>query len=56
MKRQLLLGTLGVLVLIAVTSVMTFTYPGDLIAKADDDEEARAQLQDGEGNPVGEVS
>jgi Cu-Zn family superoxide dismutase len=53
MKRQLLLGTLGVLVLIVVTSVMTLTPPGDLIAR--DDEDARAQLQDGEGNPVGAV-
>jgi superoxide dismutase, Cu-Zn family len=55
MKRQLLLGTLGVLVLIAVSSVMIFTHAGDLIARADNDEEARAQLQDGKGNPVGEV-
>jgi Cu-Zn family superoxide dismutase len=53
MKRQLLLGTLGALVLIVVTSVMTFTSPGDLIAKGN--EEARAQLQDVDGNPVGEV-
>ncbi len=53
MKRQLLLGTLGVLVLVVVTSVMTLTPPGDLIAR--DDENARAQLQDGEGNPVGAI-
>jgi Cu-Zn family superoxide dismutase len=51
MKRQLLLGTLGALVLIVVTSVMRLTSPGDLIA----DEEARAQLHDVEGNPVGAV-
>jgi len=53
MKRQLLLGTLGVLVLIAVISVMTLISPGDLIARGDG--EAHAQLQDGEGNPVGAV-
>jgi Cu-Zn family superoxide dismutase len=53
MKCQLLLGTLGALLLIVVTSVMTLTSPGDLIARAD--EEAHAQLQDVEGNPVGEV-
>jgi Cu-Zn family superoxide dismutase len=53
MKRQLLLGTLGALVLIAVTSVTTLTRPGDLIVTGD--EEVRAQLQDVEGNPVGEV-
>jgi Cu-Zn family superoxide dismutase len=52
-KRQLLLGTFGALVLIVATSVMTLTSPGDLIARAD--EEAHAQLQDGEANPVGEV-
>jgi Cu-Zn family superoxide dismutase len=53
MNRQLLLGTLGVLVLIVVTSVMTLTSPGDSIARGN--EEARAQFQDVEGNPVGEV-
>jgi hypothetical protein len=53
MKRQLLLGTLGALVLIAVTSVTTFTRPGDLIVTGD--EEVRVQLQDVEGNPIGEV-
>jgi Cu-Zn family superoxide dismutase len=53
MKRQLLLGTLGVLVLMVVTSVMTLTPPGDLIAT--EDEGPLAQLQDVEGNPVGEV-
>ena len=52
MKRQLLLGTLGALVLIAVTSVTTFTRPGDLIVTGD--EEVRVQLQDVEGNPIGE--
>ncbi len=63
MKRQLLLGTLGALVLIAVTSVMTLTSPGDLIARGDEDPRdsednnkgLRAQLQDVKGNPVGEV-
>jgi superoxide dismutase, Cu-Zn family len=53
MKRQLLLGTLGALVLIVVTSVMTLTSPGDLIARGDED--PRAQLQDVKGNPVGAV-
>ena len=53
MKRQLLLGTFGALVLIVVTSVMTLTSPGDLIVTGD--EEVRAQPQDVEGNPVGEV-
>ena len=53
MKRQLLWGTLGALVVIVVTSVMTLTPPGDLIAR--DDKDARAQLQDGEGNPVGRL-
>jgi Cu-Zn family superoxide dismutase len=53
MKRQLLSGMLGALVLMMVTSVMTLTSPGDLIARGD--EEVRAQLQDVEGNPVGEV-
>jgi superoxide dismutase, Cu-Zn family len=53
MKHQLLLGTLGALILIVVTSVMTLTSPGDLIARSD--EEARAQFQDVERNPVGEV-
>jgi superoxide dismutase, Cu-Zn family len=53
MKRQLLLGTLGILVLIVVTSVMTLTPPGDLIAT--EDEEVHAQLHDVEGNPVGAV-
>ena len=48
-----MLGTLGALVVIVVTSVMTLTPPGDLIAR--DDKDARAQLQDGEGNPVGAV-
>jgi superoxide dismutase, Cu-Zn family len=47
------MGTLGVLVLIVVTSVMTLTPPGDLIAR--DDEGPRTQLQDVEDNPVGEV-
>jgi superoxide dismutase, Cu-Zn family len=53
MKRQLLLGALGALVLIIVTSVMTLTSPGNLIAKGDED--VRTQLHDVEGNPVGAV-
>jgi Cu-Zn family superoxide dismutase len=53
MKHQLLLGTLGALVLIVATSVTTLTPPGDLIARGDED--VLAQLQDVEGNPVGEV-
>jgi Cu-Zn family superoxide dismutase len=53
MKHQLLLGTLGALVLIVATSIMTLTPPGDLIARGDED--PLAQLQDIEGNPVGEV-
>jgi Cu-Zn family superoxide dismutase len=53
MKRQLLLGTLGALVLIVVTSVMTLTPPSDLIARGD--KGPRAQFQDVEDNPVGEV-
>jgi superoxide dismutase, Cu-Zn family len=53
MKHQLLLGTLGALVLIVATSVTTLTPPGDLIARGDED--VLAQLQIVEGNPVGEV-
>jgi Cu-Zn family superoxide dismutase len=67
MKRQLLLGMLGVLVLIVVISVMTLTSPGDLIVRGDEEVHAQLQggednnkgshiqLQDVEGNPVGEV-
>jgi hypothetical protein len=53
MKRQLLLGILGALVLTMATSVMTLTPPSNLIARANED--VLAQLQDGEGNSVGEV-
>jgi superoxide dismutase, Cu-Zn family len=67
MKRQLLLGMLGALVLIVVISVIALTSPGDLIARSDEEVHAQlqdgednnkgphAQLQDVEGNPVGEV-
>ena len=53
MKHQLLLGILGALVLTMATSVMTLTPPSNLIARANED--VLAQLQDGEGNSVGEV-
>jgi Cu-Zn family superoxide dismutase len=53
MKHQLLLGMLGALILTMATSVMTLIPPSNLIARGD--EEVRAQLQDVEGNPVGEV-